>query len=326
MALTNFPNGITSFGVPVIGGVGGIPFTGNYYFVDPANGADGNEGSVELPLATLDGALDKCTAGNNDVVILIGDGATTNTARLSATLTWDKNATHLIGITAPTGVAQRARIAPTAGASAFTPMVNVTASGCYFANFSLFHGFDTGTTAQICWVDAGVRNYYENVNFGGMGDAASAASAGSRSLKISGTTGENTFVRCTVGLDTIARGAANASLEFASGTPRNRFIECMFPFQASAGTPLGILTSAAAAMDRWQSFERCVFINNVESTSTTMTALVTLAASSGGLVLLKDCTTVGVTDVFSDATTAGQMYVDGGAPTAATTALAVAPA
>lgn len=326
MALTNFPNGITSFGVPVIGGVGGIPFTGNYYFVDPANGADGNEGSVELPLATLDGALDKCTAGNNDVVILIGDGATTNTARLSATLTWDKNATHLIGITAPTGVAQRARIAPTAGASAFTPMVNVTASGCYFANFSLFHGFGTGTTAQICWVDAGGRNYYENVNFGGMGDAASAASAGSRSLKISGTTGENTFVRCTVGLDTIARGAANASLEFASGTPRNRFIECMFPFQASAGTPLGILTSAAAAMDRWQSFERCVFINNVESTSTTMTALVTLAASSGGLVLLKDCTTVGVTDLFSDATTAGQMYVDGGAPTAATTALAVAPA
>lgn len=325
MALTNFPNGITSFGVPVIGGVGGIPFTGNYYFVDPANGADGNPGSVELPLATLAGALAVCTAGNNDVVILIGDGSTTNTARLTATLTWNKNATHLIGITAPTGVAQRARIAPTTTATAFTPMVNVTAQGCYFANFSLFHGFGTGTTSQICWIDAGGRNYYENVNFGGMGDAASAASAGSRSLKISGTTGENTFVRCTVGLDTVARGAANASLEFASGTPRNRFIECMFPFQTSAGTPLGILTSAAASMDRWQSFERCVFINNVDSTSTTMTALATLAASSGGLVLLKDCTTVGITDLFSDATTAGQMYVDGGAPTANATALAVAP-
>lgn len=326
MALTNFPNGITSFGVPVIGGVGGIPFTGNYYFVDPANGADGNEGSVELPLATLGGALAKCTAGNNDVVILIGDGSTTNTARLSATLTWNKNATHLIGITAPTGVAQRARIAPTAGATAFTPMVNVTAQGCYFANFSVFHGFGTGTTNQICWIDGGGRNYYENVNFQGMGDAASAASAGSRSLRITGTTGENTFVRCTVGLDTVARGAANASLEFAAGTPRNRFLECLFPFQASAATPLGILTSAAASMDRWQSFERCVFVNNVASTSTTLTALATLAASSGGLVLLKDCTTVGFTDLFSDANTAGQMYIDGGAPTAATTALAVAPA
>jgi hypothetical protein len=205
-------------------------------------------------------------------------------------------------------------------------MVNVTAQGCYFANFSVFHGFGTGTTSQICWIDAGGRNYYENVNFQGMGDAASAASAGSRSLRITGSNGENTFVRCTVGLDTVARGAANASLEFAAGTPRNRFLECLFPFQASAATPLGILTSAAASMDRWQSFERCVFVNNVASTSTTLTALATLAASSGGLVLLKDCTTVGFTDLFSDANTAGQMYIDGGAPTAATTALAVAPA
>jgi hypothetical protein len=326
MSLTNFPNGITSFGVPVLGGVGGIPFTGNYFFVNPAIGADGNEGSVELPLATLAGALARCTAGNNDVVILIGNGGTGNTARLSATLNWNKNATHLVGVTAPTGVGQRARIAPAAGATAFTPMVNVTAQGCYFGNFSLFHGFDTGTTNQICWVDGGGRNYYDNVAFGGMGDAASAASAGSRSLRVTGAVGENTFVRCTVGLDTIARGAANASLEFAAGTPRNRFIECMFPFQCSAATPLGILTSAAASLDRWQSFERCVFINNVGSTSTTMTALATMAASSGGQVLLKDCTTVGITDLFSDATTAGQMFIDGGAPTAATTGLAVAPA
>lgn len=326
MSLTNFPNGITSFGVPVLGGVGGIPFTGNYFFVNPAIGADGNEGSVELPLATLAGALARCTAGNNDVVILIGNGGTGNTARLAATLNWNKNATHLIGVTAPTGVAQRARIAPVAATAAFTPMVNVTAQGCYFGNFSVFHGFDTGTTNQICWVDGGGRNYYENVAFGGMGDAASAASAGSRSLRVTGAVGENTFVRCTVGLDTIARGAANASLEFAAGTPRNRFLECMFPFQCSAATPLGILTSAAASMDRWQSFERCVFINNVGSTSTTMTALATLAASSGGQVLLKDCTTVGITDLFSDANTSGQMFIDGGAPTAATTGLAVAPA
>lgn len=326
MSLTNFPNGITSFGVPVIGGVGGIPFTGNYFFVNPSIGADGNPGTPELPLATLSGALSRCTAGNNDVVILIGDGGTANTARLSSNLAWNKRATHLIGITAPTGVAQRARIAPTAATTAFANMITVSVSGCYFANFSVFHGFDTGTTSQICWTDTGGRNYYENVQFGGMGDAASAQSTGSRSLKIgSGGTGENTFVRCTIGLDTVTRTVANASLEFAGATPRNRFIECVFPFQTSAATPLGIIGTGAACMDRWQLFERCSFVNNVQSTSTTLDALATLPASAGGLLLMKNCTMVGVTEFGTDATSRGQIYVDGAAPTAATSGIAVNP-
>ena len=95
MALTNFPNGITSFGVPVLGTIGGLPFTGNYYFVDPVNGADGNEGSVELPLKTLYGALAKCTAGNNDVVILVGNGAASGSARLSTALAQTIDSTAL---------------------------------------------------------------------------------------------------------------------------------------------------------------------------------------------------------------------------------------
>ena len=60
-------------------------------------------------------------------------------------------------------------------------------------------------------MDSGGRNFYSNVNFGGMGDAASAADAGSRSIKI--TSGENTFDNCSFGLDTVARSAANANIE-----------------------------------------------------------------------------------------------------------------
>jgi hypothetical protein len=51
-----------------------------------------------------------------------------------------------------------------------------------------------------------------------------------------------------------------------------------------------------------------------------------MAASAGGLLFLKDCSAIGITDWFSDATTAAQMFVDGGAPTAATSGLAVNPA
>jgi len=283
------------------------------------------------------------TAGNNDVCVLVGNGASSGSARLSTalaqtidstvtagTLVWSKNACHLIGETAPTMVSQRARIAPPTGTYTQATFgsgnfVTVTASGCLFANFSLFNGFSTGGTNQICWTDSAGRNFYSNVDFGGMADAASAADAGSRSLLITGTTGENTFVGCNVGLDTVARSAANASLEFAAGTPRNTFIECNFPFQTSASTPLGIITSASASMDRWQKFDRCTFINNIKSTSTQMSGLATLAASSGGLLLMKDNTMVGITDFGTDATSLAQMYVDGGAPSANTTGVAVNP-
>ena len=341
---TNFPDGLTSYGVPMIGGLGNIPLTGTWFWVDPANGSDGRTGlSPQDAFATLYMAHSRMTAGKNDVCVLVGDGSTTGTARLSTalaqavspavtagTLVWSKNACHLIGQTAPTQVAQRARIAPPSGTYTVTTFgsanfVTVSASGCIFANFSLFNGFSTGGASQICWTDSGGRNFYSNVNFGGMGDAGSAGDAGSRSLKISGTTGENTFVNCTVGLDTVTRGAANASLEFAGGCPRNNFIDCNFPFQTSAATPLGIIVAAAAGSDRWQKFDRCTFINNVGSTSTVMTGLATLAASMGGLLLMKDCTSVGITDWGTDATSRGQIYVDGGAPTAATSGIAVTP-
>lgn len=342
MPLTNFPNGVSSFGMPVLPGT--PQFTGNAYFVNPASGSDGNSGtSPDQAFATIYKGHAACTAGRNDVVYLIGNGGTSATARLSlanaqavdssvtaGTLVWSKAATHLIGIAAPTGVSQRARMAPPTGtytAATFgsATFVSVTAQGCYFSNFSVFNGFSTGGTAQLCWVDSGGRNAYSNVDFGGMGDAASAQDAGSRSLVVSGTTGENTFYRCNIGLDTVTRTVANASLEFAGGTPRNRFTECTFPFQTSSATVLGIIGTGAACMDRWQLFESCAFINNIKSTSTAMTVLASLTnASPGGLLLHKFSTLVGITD-FGDTNGLANSYVDGGAPTAATTGIAVNP-
>lgn len=344
MVTTNFPNGLTSFGVPVLGGIGGIPLTGTWFFVNPLTGNDGNSGlSPDEPLATLYMAHSKMTAGKNDVCLLIGNGGTTATARLSTalaqsvdssvsagTLVWSKNACHLIGETAPTSVAQRARIAPPSGTYTQATFgsgnfVTVSAQGCIFANFSTFNGFSTGGTNQICWTDSGGRNYYANVQIGGMGDAASAQDTGSRSLKLSGSTGENTFDGCEIGLDTVTRTVANASIEFAGGCPRNTFRGCNLPFQTSNAGVLGIIVSLAAGSDRWQKFDRCTFINNVGSTSTTMSALATLAASMGGILLMKECTMVGITEWGTDATARGQIYVDGAAPTAGSSGIAVTP-
>lgn len=340
---TTHLSGLDVAGVPTMG-MNGLPLTtGNVFFVSAASGNDANTGAADSPLATVYVAYSKCVAGNNDVVVIVGNGSTTATQRLSVanaqiadstattgTLTWAKNATHLVGMTAPTQVSQRARFAPPTGVYTQATFgsgnfVVVTAQGCIFSNFSLFNGFSTGGNSQICWTDSGGRNYYNNVDFGGAADAASAQSTSSRSLLITGTTGENTFVNCEFGLDTVTRTVANATVEFAGGTPRNTFVGCNFPFQTSASTPLGIIVALAAGIDRWQKFDRCTFINNVQSTSTTMAGLSTLPASAGGLILMKDCTLVGVTEYGTDATTRGQIYIDGGTVTAATSGIAVNP-
>lgn len=345
--LTNYPNGISSFGVPVLGNLGGIPFTGNYYFVDPVNGLDGNTGgSPSKALKTLYRAHALCTDGNNDVVILIGNGQLSGSAVLSlanaqsvdssatsGTLNWTKNATHLVGVTAPTNVSQRARIAPPSGTYTQATfgsgnLVVVTGAGCSFSNFSLFHGFSTGGTNQICWTDNGQCNSYSNVHFGGMGDAASAGDTGSRSLKIgSGGNGENTFYRCTIGLDTVSRGVANASLEFAGATPRNSFIECLFPVQASNAGVLSILGTGAGCVDRYQLFDRCKFINGMSSTGTAQTVIASFTnAAPGGLLLMDNCTFIGNASTnWGDANALANMYVNGGSPTAATNGNAVNP-
>lgn len=341
---TNYPNGLTSFGIPVIPG---IPLTtGNVYFVDPASGSDANPGSAAQPLATLYKAHSLCTAGNNDVVVIVGDGATTATARLSlalaqsvnsaattGTLTWSKNATHLIGMCAPTMVAQRARIAPPSGTytqATFNSgnLVVVTASGCIFQNFSLFHGFSTGGTDQICWTDNGSRNYYQNVNFGGIADAASAADTGARSLKIgSAGSGENTFVGCTIGLDTVTRSVANASLEFAGATPRNTFIDCVFPMLASNAGVLSILGTGNGCVDRYQRFSRCHFLNAMSSTGTAQTVIASFTtASPGGLLYFDQSAFIGNASTnWGDANALANSYINMSQPAAATGGISVNP-
>jgi hypothetical protein len=294
-------------------GVGGIPpFSGNYFWVNEASGSDGNTGGPQDPFSTLTQALSRCTSGNSDVVFLVGSVHTT------ATTSWNKNFTHLIGLTAPSQN-NRARISST-GATPFSPLVNVTGNGCIFQNIATFHGgFTTPTGSQVCWNDAGGRNFYDNVQFLGGGDLVAAALAGMRSLTITGAD-ENVFKNCTIGLDTIVRATnANASLELLSGSARTKFEDCIFQADVSAITDVHVLV-ASGGMDRWALFKRCTFLNAVNSGGSAMSVGFTVNASAGGSVLLQECASVGAT-VYA---TTGPIYVQGSVPTGATSGLAVA--
>lgn len=346
MTLTNFPNGVTSFGVPVLGSISGIPFTGRYFFVDPVHGLDGNSGlSPSSPLKTLYRAHALCRDGNNDVVILIGNGQASGSARLSlalaqsvdptvttGVLNWTKNATHLVGVCAPSRQAQRARIAPPSGVYTQATFgsgnfVVVTGSGCFFSNFSVFQGFSTGGVNQIAWTDNGNRNAYQNVDIFGQADAASAADAGSRSLKIGLLgSGENSFYGCTIGGDTVAR-SVGAALELAGATPRNTFEDCIFPVDASAGGALSILGTGAGCVDRFNMFKRCLFLNAMSSGATAQTVIASFTnAAPGGYLAFMDSAFIGDANTnWGDANMLANSWINMPTPATLTGGVSVKP-
>lgn len=297
MTYTNFPNGVTSMGVPLLGSMGGIPFTGNWYFVDAVSGSDGNTGGAEDPLQTITAAYAACTEGQNDVVVLVSRpttaAATTGTFRLSAQLDWAKSATHLIGMTAPTMIGQRARISTATGATTnIADLIKISCQGSMFANFSIFQGVGQASTdEQLCQI-TGQRNYFWNVGFQGMGSANGAGRAGSYVLYLNGGS-ENTFESCQIGVDTQSRSAANANVKLRSAATRNMFKSCIFPVYATATSPLIVDAAASASIDRFAWFKDCLITN---FGSSALAAVVGFHASQGGFILMDGCSAAGCTD------------------------------
>ncbi len=305
MSLTNFPNGVTSFGAPVL--PFGVPFGPNSkaFFVDPANGKDGNNGlSPKEAVASIATAYAKTTNGNNDVIYFIG-GATAN--QLTASLTWSNSYTHLIGLSTPLpGVGQRCRV--TGGtATDLTSLVTFSGSGCLIANIQFYNGTDADADSGAVIV-SGSRNAFINCFFAGMGHATPAARAGSYSLNVSGS--ENLFERCSIGLDTIIRAAANAELLISGGT-RNRFWDCEVLSYSDTATKLAVLISAC---DRDVEFKDCLFHNFSANWAQALNnALSVTVVGTHYIILRGNCQFVGYTGI---ADTVTHIYGAGAAPNA----------
>jgi hypothetical protein len=98
MGLTNFPQGISAAGVPVMGGSSGIPTTtGTYFFVDSVTGNASYDGlSKDRPLPTIAAAHALCTASKGDVIILLPTHAETLSS--AGAITISKIGVSVIGL------------------------------------------------------------------------------------------------------------------------------------------------------------------------------------------------------------------------------------
>lgn len=253
------------------------------YIVDPVNGSDANHGTTfQAPLASVAAAYAKCVADQHDVVIWIpGDTADTT----AATITWDKDHTHLVGIGADfPGIGQRCRITSTVAAPALT----ISARGCIFKNFQVQNSY-AGASGGV--LVSGPYNYFENVYFNGINHATAAAAAASYCLQVTGA--ENYFKRCTIGSVQTVVSSTNAVLVIGNGA--NTFEECRIQhYSETAGNFLVRLSAGTGGMSLLF-FDRCVFFNQSVNWAAGSTDVFNIAQTGSHYVLLRDEVMVGAT-------------------------------
>lgn len=181
---------------------------------------------------------------NNNVVILSPDSHS-----LGASVTFNKNMTHLIGAYPGGRFSNRARFGMS---TAFTPMFTVSGYGNLFRNIYSMHGTDAADL--VGWLISGNRNTFEHVHFGGPMNAAQASEANYIGVHITGS--ENYFRRCTFGSNGRACDEASCVLKLAGGD--NVFEDCIFTMQNDDADPYHVHVVNATSMTAH--FINCKFI------------------------------------------------------------------
>ena len=95
--MTNFPNGLASYGIPLPAGAN-LPFTtGKYVFADSVNGSNGHAGdSPDRALATIVKAITLATAVKADTIVCLPGH--TEAVIAAGTITINKSGVRIIGI------------------------------------------------------------------------------------------------------------------------------------------------------------------------------------------------------------------------------------
>lgn len=260
---------------------GDIGLGGDKYFLDPVNGDDTNDGLAPWnAFATMAVAYAALTDNANDILFIIG-GATANT--LTATLTWAKNYAHCVGLCS--SVKEGNRVVIDASAN-FTPIVNITGTGCQFANLRFIHDQDAAGNLVNVSV-AGSSNSFYNCEFEGPGHATIAGVA-YREVSIAASAVHSTFVSCTFGLATsLAAVATGVEVEILGECFGTYFISCTFIGYSSHIGKVQVKADVNfGAEGNIVIFDDCNFLNM--DNNVTQTQLINPPTT--GNVLFKNCT------------------------------------
>jgi hypothetical protein len=321
MGLTNFPNGISSFGVPQFGG--GVPATfGDVFFVDYRNGSDGNKGkSTTKAFKTLSKAYAACTSNQNDIIMIDGDSTVVETAMI----TWAKNRVHVIGVNGfpgHYGAGAKLSMGVTTDATDLA-VLEVTGVRNTFSNIK-FMSSNTKAESLYAVVDAGEYTRYFNCEFYKSTDldvtgAADLVANGDSSM----------FYNCTIGssANAISGAIVRANVLFTKGivagkVARDNWFEGCILWRRSSNVANRFVYGANATdIERFCTFKSCMFGNAKNAAATPAQNVAFGSSLTVGEVLLWDCVCLNAGTAMS--TTTG-VFIQGYTPDATGAAAAIA--
>ncbi len=277
-----------------IAGMIGLPSVGDIYYVDADNGSDTANSGTEATDAfkTVAKALSAMTADQDDVLIIAGTNSTGRTTE-SAAIDWNKRRTHIIGNGPLRKINPRNGISFSAlgGDVCFT----ISANDCSFTNISFASFTDNNVLVDVT-APYTVFNY---CHFQGIGDATAGDDTAARSLRITGAD-ETEINNCTIGLDTVARSAANASLELTGTCARTKILNTDFPMFADNAGALWIKADTGNCFERFLEINGCNFYNPDGSSSTTLTIGFDLSTTGNGDIYFLNSWWRGATDLANN--------------------------
>jgi hypothetical protein len=289
---SNAPNGLTSFGIPVLGAGVMLPSTqGNVFHVKPYSGNDAYDGtSPDRAFKSLKYAHGKMTADQNDICLLYQESNTSaSTTDYQATaFTWSKSACHLIGVAASPVIGSRARIAQLSTALTISDLVTLSANNCLFANLEIYQGVASAApaTTNTCraLVVSGMRNKIVNCQISGIGDL-SMDLALSCSLAVTGA--ENHFINCYIGLDTVLRTTSVYEVNISTAGTRTIFDNCIInSYVATASTTFKAITLAAGSYHTATWLRNCILCSETNRTGATAAQTGAILHSAAGNVFM----------------------------------------
>ena len=260
--MTDFPNGVTSNGVPVLGG--GIPATnGKYIFVDATYGVDGNNGSSwDEAVKTVAQAYSLATSNKDDVIVL----STNSGHTISSMLDMSKNRVHIVGDVFGRMYGQRARLSmgiTTDPLDVF--MVKNTGVGNTFTGIK-FSNSNTLTENVAAIGEGGEYSVYRNCE---IYDATDLTSDTHAEMVLNSDSPQ--FYNCTFGslADSVSGDKVRPSILLTKGTVAAGkvsrdvlFSNCRF-WKNAGGPTTAFVKGAATDVERVMEFNNCGFIANV---------------------------------------------------------------